>query len=73
MNSILSVSYIFQQIINLLAPHLLVDHAEECRSVIGRVVEHEPDTIDDFPTSTIDPAVFRSSRSRVRKGGTDDP
>ena len=64
----------------MVAPHLLVDHAEESGaystndggSVIGKVIEHGPDTIDDFPTSTVDPAVFRSSRSRVRKGGADD-
>ena len=66
-----------QQIINLVAPHLLVDHLEEsgmndASNVIRRVLDHGTDTIDDFPTTTLDPAVFKSSRSRVRKGGPDD-
>ena len=74
-----SLSYT-QQIINLVAPHLLVDHVEESgtysmnegSNVIRRVLDHGTDTIDDFPTTTLDPAVFKSSRSRVRKGGPDD-
>ena len=69
-----------QQIINLVAPHILADHFEESGSygmndgsnVIRRVLDHGTDTIDDFPTTTLDPAVFKSSRSRVRKGGPDD-
>ena len=41
-------------------------------NVIRRVLDHGTDTIDDFPTTALDPAVFKSSRSRVRKGGPDD-
>ena len=71
---------VLQQIINLVAPHLLVDHLDDSgtysvndgSNVIRRVLEHGTDTIDDFPTTTLDPAVFKSSRSRVRKGGPDE-
>ena len=53
------ICFVFQQVINLIGPHLLPDEDGE---YMARIEEH----LDDFPVSTLDPNVFRS-RSRGYK------
>ena len=52
--------FVLQQVINLIAPHLLPDDD-------GEVSLATRDTEDDFPVTVLDPNVFRSRSRAFRK------
>ena len=53
-----------RQVINLIAPHLIVDEEE---AAAGAMIKEDSINTDEYPISALDPSVFKSRSRSYRK------